>query len=169
MQTQLWLCPVKSALGDSYACRKNIHQYDLSREWTLKCSVEIYSSYYPTYIPYFTFRMTWFFSLDQGWQSCSLPCLQPGHIWSAGYIIHTPSLNLKPEMRASIAQTLCWPLLQTTLSTDFSCSAVTIKEPFIFCYFSSTAIEILISTTGFFPVNDQLSFGVKQTAIMHSK
>lgn len=51
------VCQVKSALGNSYACRKNIHQYGLSRKWRLNCSVEIYSSYYPTYIPYFTFRV----------------------------------------------------------------------------------------------------------------
>lgn len=96
---------------------KNIHQYGLSRKWKLKCSAEIYSSYYPIYFPYFTFRLALFFSLNQGWQSCSLPCLQPGHLWSAGYIIHAHSLNLKSEMRASIEQTLCWPLLQTALSS----------------------------------------------------
>lgn len=66
----------------------------------------------------------------------------------------------------SIEQTLCWPLLKEAL---IICFAVTDKEPFLFCYFPSAAIEILIPIIGFFPVNDQLSFGVKQTAIMHSK
>lgn len=44
-----------------------------------------------------------------------LPALSPArpHTWSAGNIIHTHPLKLKCEMRASIAQTLCWPLLQT--------------------------------------------------------
>ena len=74
--------------------------------------------------------------------SSALPPVSP-HLKCRIHIIHIHSLMLETEMTASIEQTPCWPLLQEGLSAYFFCFAVIDSHSF-FCYFSSTAIEILI-------------------------
>lgn len=83
--------------------------------------------------------------------------------------IHTHSLKLKTEMTGSIEKILCCPFYKKPLAYISSILLWWIKSNSFSASFCRTAIEILIPTTGFFPVSDQLSFGAKQPAIMHSK
>lgn len=81
--------------------------------------------------------------------SSALPPLG-SHLKCGMHFMHAYSPELKTEVTACSEQTRCWPLLQESLSIYVSGLAVTDKEPFIFCYFSSRATEILIPTLAAF-------------------